>query len=298
MNDSHLSTQKRIPITTLSLAALGLFAACSAGGGTNAPPSNSTAPNPTAYTPTATPTPARGTGQTSSQLVSADPRAQYLVIKRTFKGLVPEPDDPEDGRVNLEDCKHGSEYLGGVENDPAIPLADVAYNVVLIRKVLEKAGYPESVWRAPLLEFESGQLRLRLSGTYQYSPDEERYRAAREKIVRAVNEYREDVASDLPEVIDEGGCGAGEVGINVATEPAGGRVNLIPVFFYELCKAQQLNPDDPAQCDRWRESAEGLLTDVSGDYVYRASWPDGVGKSGRMSFTNLEEGQTVTFRKH
>jgi len=298
MKDSHLSALKRLLFTTGALVAVGLFAACSTGGETNVPVSNSTTntPAPAAWTPE------RRAAKTSTSLVSADPRAQYLNIKRTLTGLVPEPasldESLDDGRVDIEDCQNGSEHLGIEDEDPVLPLADLAYDVVHISRVLNLAGYPERVWGAPLRELESQQFELILGGPrFVYDHGEERNRAARQRIVRAANEYREEEATDLPEVIDEGGCGAGGVGINVVTEPTGGRVSIIPVFFYELCKSQQLNPDDPAHCDRWREQAAGALMEVSGDYFYRAAWPDGVERRGRLSFTRLKDGQTVTISK-
>jgi hypothetical protein len=97
--------------------------------------------------------------------------------------------------------------------------------------------------------------------------------------------------------VDEGDCGAGEVAVNITTQPPDGRVYFIPVFSFLLCREQRLDPEDMAHCDRWREPAQGLLVEVSGDYFYRAVWPDGVQRRGRLSFTNLEEGQTVTIRK-
>lgn len=292
MNRSRLTKPKRVLVIAGWLAAAGLCAACSMGGSSYEPTSNSAG-----RTPTTTPTPGTGASKTSSSLLSADPRAQYFVIKRTFASFVADPDGPYVGQFDINSCYYGSEQLGVPEDDPVVPLADLAYEVVYISKVMKKAGYPEPVWAGALFEFEGGQLARRTKGRYVHDPEDAGYRAARQKIVRAANEYREETAGDLPEIIDEGGCGAGGVGVVVVTRPAGGRVNFIPVFFHKLCRAQDLNPDDTAQCDRWREPVDGTLTDVSGDYFYRAVWPDGTEKRGQVSFTNVEEGQTVTFNK-
>ena len=277
-----------------ALSAAVLLPACFTGGGGGSAVSN---------TPARTPTPAARPSATvdgaSKAGGSTDPRAKYLVIKQSLTRLVPEPEEFYGGQVDIQDCDTGGDTLGVPHNDPVAPLADLAYEVIFIGKALNKAGYPPAVWRGPLEQFEREQLALRV-GRPGYIPDIEdgRYRAGRERIVRAANEYREQAGGDLPEVIEEGGCGAGEVGVYVAAEPSDGRVNLIPVFFYELCRAEQSNPDDPAQCGRWREAVRGVLVNVSGDYVYRASWPDGAEKDGRVSFTKVEEGQTVIFRKH
>lgn len=293
MSRSLLTQPKRILVITGWLVAAVLCAACSMGGNSYEPASNSAG-----RTPTATPTPAPGASKTSRSLVASDPRAQYFLIKRTFESMTIEPDGPHGGQFDINPCYYGSAELGVPEDDPVVPLADLAYEVGYISRVMKKAGYPESVWAGALSEFESGQLARRIGmRRYVPDPDDESYRAARQKIVRAADEYREETAGDLPEIIDEGGCGAGEVGVVVATQPADGRVNFIPVFFYQLCKAQNLDPDDSAQCDRWHEPVRGSLMAVSGDYFYRAVWPDGIQKNGRVSFTDIQEGQTVTFNK-
>ena len=36
---------------------------------------------------------------------------------------------------------------------------------------------------------------------------------------------------------------------------------------------------------------------VSGDYFFRASWPDGIRKNGRISFDPSQDGETVTITK-
>jgi hypothetical protein len=290
----RLTTLKRVLSAAGWLPAFAVFVACSFGTGPNV--SNTSDPPGPATTPT--PTRTAATGQTSKTLVSKDPRGQYFVIKRTLEGLVPEPDSPLDDQYEINSCYSASEQLGVPDTDPIVPLVDLAYEVIHIGKVMRKARYPESVWRAPLAEFENRQLTRRLEKAgYAYDPEEEGYVAARREFVRLANEYREEAGGDNPEIIDEGGCGAGEVGIIIATRPEGGRVHLMPVFFYNLCKAQNVNPDDPAQCEHWLETVRGALTNVAGDYVYRAVWPDGAQRSGRVSFTNLEEGQTVSFDK-
>ena len=59
----------------------------------------------------------------------------------------------------------------------------------------------------------------------------------------------------------------------------------------------KINPEDPTDCDRWREPADGMLFWVAGDYYYRATWPGGAQRRGRLSFTAREEGKTFTLRK-
>ena len=69
----------------------------------------------------------------------------------------------------------------------------------------------------------------------------------------------------LREVVIGGGCGAGEVEVTIVTQPSGGQVLLAPSFYYELCRAQDIDPEDTRRCNRWREAHDGKL-----EYVGRS----------------------------
>jgi hypothetical protein len=85
--------------------------------------------------------------------------------------------------------------------------------------------------------------------------------------------------------------------VRIVTSPRGGQVLFIPVFFYELCKAQNLDPDDARSCNRWGEAVDGRLAQVAGNYIYVARWPDGVVRRGRLTFSNKQDGETVLVQK-
>jgi hypothetical protein len=234
--------------------------------------------------------------QTSKALLRSSAGEQYLTLKRTFQKMVDEgeidvPVFRDQGAVDLMDCSLGHSYLGsatgGDVSSRTRQLADLAYEIVRLKKLMAKLGYPESAWRPALSEIEE-------DGQERFDPVEGGHLR---KLSETLNAYRRRSAPSLPQTMVEGGCGEGEVGIRIATRPRNGRVRLIPVFFYKLCQLQKIDADDPRRCDHWRETAEGALLDVSGDYIYRASWPDGVQRNGRLSFTNLEDGQTVTINK-
>jgi hypothetical protein len=236
------------------------------------------------------------TGRTSKALLRSDAEAQYLTLKRTFQKLFDEGTIRltvlrDNGAVDLADCATGSSFLGIGEgsniSSRTRQLADLAYEVVRLKKLAAQLGYPEAAWRPALRQIEE-------QGQVRFDPFAGRHL---ETMRAALDAYRRGSAPALPKVAVVGGCGEGEVGIRIATRPANGRVRLIPVFFHKLCEVQEIDPEDPRRCDHWREPAEGALLDVSGDYVYQATWPDGARRSGRMSFTNLEYGQTVTISK-
>ena len=85
--------------------------------------------------------------------------------------------------------------------------------------------------------------------------------------------------------------------VSVATVPIAAQVMFIPTFFYELCKVQKQNADDPNGCPQWREAVEGKLQSVAGDYMYFVRWRDGVVRRGKRSFDMGDDGRTITLRK-
>jgi hypothetical protein len=107
-----------------------------------------------------------------------------------------------------------------------------------------------------------------------------------------LNEYRKRAANKLPKIIVEGGgCGAGGLTVRIATDPRGGQILIIPVFFYQLCKAQNLAPEDFKLCDRWREIPDGFNAEVSGDYNYIVRWSNGGRREGVLPFSSMGDGE-------
>lgn len=115
-------------------------------------------------------------------------------------------------------------------------------------------------------------------------------------IVTSLAAYRRSHPS-LPKLVSIGGCGGAELTVSIATDPKGGQVLFIPTFFYELCKVQRQNPDDPQRCPRWRGAFEGHLAEVIGNYMYRVRWHDGTLRRGTLNFAELDDGATIVLRK-
>lgn len=216
--------------------------------------------------------------------------------------------------LDLVHCNAGSEYLGSESEAGAdgtlAGMADIAFEVIGLQAILGASGYPAATWQPLVSSYEADALAAlggeppaqtptdagdAADGASGFDPGPES--ALHESLKRTLNDYRAANAPELPQIAVEGGCGAGEIGIHVATSPANGRSRFIPVFHYRLCKVRGLDPDDPAACDYWKEPADGVLFDVAGDYQYRVDWPDGSKRQGKFSFTNLEDGQTVTISR-
>ena len=253
---------------------------------------------------------ARAEAQTSSGLVSSDPRGQYPAIKQAMQQMYgrgsPEIRfmlerrslDTNTPEYDLYHCEYGAEYLGSSGVGALMTdFANLAFDIVIWRNNLTKLGYPTEVVDPVLSEYETARLARALR-----SPREtiDRQKAAKD---RFLNQFRAKLVAyrrskpSLTPVVIEGGCGAGEVNVRIGTEPGGAQVMVIPTFFYELCKAQRLDPEDTSRCNRWREAIDGRLSQVAGDYIYTAKWPDGATRRGTLSFTGMEDGQRVVLRK-
>ena len=212
---------------------------------------------------------------------AAQTTSQYSVVKRTFEGMFASGsikaeftrDEGNEYKADLYTCTSGRDFLGTDTAERMRSLAqtaDAAYEITWLQAVLTQLGYPRDAWSAPLTRYEADLLAAR-------SIDRQREvkEVAIPRIVTALNAYRRRVNPSLPPVTSEGGCGAGEIGVKIRTVPPDGRVEFIPVFFYELCRSQSKDPNDAGRCPYWREPAEGVLFNVAGDYFYRAVWNDG-----------------------
>lgn len=206
---------------------------------------------------------------------------------------------------DLVDCTSGADYLPqpaeGVPGDEVeSQLAATAFAVLRLEHLLRGQRYPDASWR-PVLERHEQAVLDKIRSDPPRPDNFEAYSdldiGLQQSLLASLRAHREQSDPSLLLPVAEGGCGAGELGILVATEPAGGVAEFIPVFHYRLCGVRGVDPDDTRACDHWREAADGMLFDVAGDYRYRVRWPDGHVSGGKLSFINLEEGQTVTLRR-
>lgn len=239
-----------------------------------------------------------GAQSTSREALTANRTGQYSVLKRTFEALFAsgsiKPEVFREGNtVDLYTCQSGSEFLWHRSKGTLVDDADLAYEIASLKSLLTSLGYPPETWQSLVTRYETDLLAARTS----FDRRVEVKSAYLDRLVTALNDYRRRVDPSLSVVMSEGGCGADEIGVKIRTVPSDGRVEFIPVFFYELCRKQAIDPDDAGRCNWWREPTEGVLFEVAGDYFYRAVWRDGRTRKGRLSFTKLENGQVVTFRK-
>lgn len=243
---------------------------------------------------------ALGTPAAAAVPTTAKTWPQYLAVKTAMQPFgrdraarIP------GGSFDLEMCVAGSGYLGKMPARDVMPaFADIAFDVVAWKAVLQRSGYPPALWQTALAAYEQRAVGAVIATAPGSNPRDalDRVPEFAGPLVRVLAAYRRSHPR-LPEVVSIGGCGATDLTVSIATEPKGGQVLFIPTFFYDLCRVQKQNPDDPQQCPRWREALEGRLTEVMGNYVYRARWHDGAVRRGTLNFAQLDDGATILLRK-
>ncbi len=247
-------------------------------------------------------------GDTLTARIVADPRAEYEPAKAAFAAMLEAKDV---GVTNdVAHCVSGADFLGVAQLAPGagdvnwrFPLyVDLAYDIAAWRLQLTLARYPEAVW-APLLDgYEQAKLLDILVRTTppetdvdaDAPPDDAQDgggdsggdaddRAFEARLLKALEAYR--AAHPTPRLlrfIRGAGCSGDAPPARVDAKPGDGVVWFIPMFYYELCRANGLAPDDPDSCDRWRELRDGVIADVAGDYAYEVRWPDGAALKGAL----------------
>jgi hypothetical protein len=199
---------------------------------------------------------------------------------------------------DIVNCFRGDEYVGAglAAHDVTPAFADIAWNVITWRDAFRRLGFAPSTWQQPLTAYEQKEVDRAIASPPGVTDDDPIGAAFEQAMVLRLNAYRA-AHPTLPKVVSVGGCGAGEATVTIATAPVATQVLFIPTFFYELCKAEKQNADDPSACPRWREAIEGKLQSVAGDYLYRVRWADGTVRSGTLRFDMGDEGKTITLRK-
>ncbi len=230
---------------------------------------------------------------------------QFLIKEKSFSEI-PLNEKFYKDQYDLFFCDNAATHIGYSTDgkyDLVDDFAELSFIVIVLQNDLNKLGYPLSIYKSLLDNFEKEQITLRI---LEYKkglissldrPSRNHLQLTRERIVSQLNSYRKQNNHNIKELIIDGGCGDGEIAIKIRTIPSGGKVYLIPIFFYRLCNVEGVNPDNTIFCPYWREPHADLLINVSGDYCYIVKWKDGSIKNGKVNFDKVEEGQVIIFRK-
>jgi hypothetical protein len=181
----------------------------------------------------------------------------------------------------------------------------IANIAVRYQRALLELGYPRSVWGATLAAFESREAaRARALGAgFATAHDADHLYDIpfdgpfAKRIQAEVNAYQATHPS-LHGLVFAGGCGADEISVKIVTTPVATQVFLIPTFYYELCRAEKVDPDNTTACDHWREVL-GPVAKIAGSYHYFARWVGAVrrGILDDKDYRENDDGAVVTLRK-
>ena len=210
-------------------------------------------------------------------------RDTYFAMKRAFVVLPKFAEtqawltelELSEGRFDIAGCQDVTDF-GFAPEDPA--LANLAHDIVYMRAVLQRSGVDPALWRPPLIAVEEQLLTAALAGDFADGGD---YFGARYEISNSIVEAVGDSGSKP--VVNDGGCGAGEVEVAGRLDPPGATLAVIPFWNWLVCQERGLPADDPDQCVGWNAYTDRFTLDLAGDYRYVARWPDGAVTDGTLS---------------
>jgi len=229
--------------------------------------------------------------QSSTDLVRANPRAQYALLKdvnaRTPYRLPGRPDPRQEYDIALcgDEAALTADELTG-------RLAYLARQVDKASFMLQWADYPRSIWQPLLADYERTALDAAVNGL---SSDNDGTSRIKELLTQRLEAQRRTSGNRLPHV-KWLGCAGGGVELKIKTIPSGGDVWVILEFWHDLCGKQQLDADDRNQCNHGMDFADGDETELLGSYRYVVTWSNGRQRKGRQEFDDNWKNPTWTIR--
>jgi hypothetical protein len=157
---------------------------------------------------------------------------------------------------------------------------------------LEQA-FELSGFRLDLSPFEIGQLRhFQDSGKIIGETPISIYPALYALNERLAEMFAAGSTAELYQVIDPSwGCGAGEIEVEIRSDPPLTSIHMIPDLYFSVCSEKLADPWDMAQCRFWFPSPE--IGMVSGVYAFQGVTADGQRKTGRINVDLRETGDPL-----
>lgn len=223
--------------------------------------------------------------QLTKQLLGSQP----YFAKSSRSDILPPPIDPSDEiePYDLATCGSWMYLLGETnqQDDVTSALLTLSFDVLELETDLRVLGFPSDLWAKPIADFEKHELRRIEANVGDLAADQgdsPALESLRRDLLKRLTRYHKAHPLDVPEVVLGLGCGDDGIYVKITTAPSGGRVFVIPQFYFDLCKAQRIDPESREVCDRWVEVQPDLDFNVSGIYRYYVSWSDGTSKSGQF----------------
>lgn len=215
------------------------------------------------------------------------------------------------GCVVLGGCSVLETYVPSAEDGTlAAKYALIADVAVTYARTLTGLHYPASVWQPAIRSLETYEVgRAKRSAGSFFSDAAEQSDAYKlldepfnglltQRLTTTLTSYAR-LHPALRGLVFEGGCGGGEVPIKIVTSPLAAQLFIIPTFFYDVCRAQGVKPDDRNACSHWREVL-APVENISGSYHYFVRWAGGVARSGTLNVNDVvSKGEvgTITLRR-
>lgn len=234
--------------------------------------------------------------QSSSERVRDNPSSQYVLIKTVVGrsiGVVDAralPVEPE-GYNLLKYCWAAGNVLGDWSEHAGLTGAMVtrALETHSWARDLVRAGYPAAPVGEAIGRYEAALIAAGFT------------EAARERALEALIGNLEEIrrtATGAARIFKTNRCGREirSMALNHKTVPESGRTRFIPYLLHQICRAQQLDADDPVRCDYWMNAkADGPMS-FPGEMVYSVRWPDGSVGTGQFDPDASRDVGSVTLR--
>lgn len=238
------------------------------------------------------------TVQSSSEKVSENPAAQYVLVKTVVgqtMGVVDaraKPLEPEGYNI-LKYCWTAENVLGDWAERAGLTGAMVvrALETRSWQRDLARAGYPEGPTAEAIGRYEA----MLVSAGFT--------EAARARAVDALVVDLDGIRLKTPgaaqvRAIQQCDGQQRSLALNYKTAPEDGRARFMPYVLHQICQVQQLNPDDPIRCDYWMYGRTDKQMSFAGEMVYSVSWSDGSTANGRFDPEESRSAGTLTLRLH
>jgi hypothetical protein len=168
-------------------------------------------------------------------------------------------------------------------------LFDTAKYIILFRRAVIKAKYPENTWREDLIKLEEKYVNLIFQSLTDANAKKRLSEGTSEwdRLLEKLNKYAASANPKLLFLVSADGCGAGDFQIDLSTQPRAQKIRLIPDFFAQLC-LKKSNNQEISSCVYWKDFPSSSSISVSGAYQFEAVWNDGTIRRGKIDFDKLK----------
>jgi hypothetical protein len=191
--------------------------------------------------------------------------------------------------LRLEDCGTDLGNYGiphWVLDDDTVPSGLI--DKVRINAALERAGID-----IELTSSDAQNLRNFTGTDWQIGDTPIHAYPALQKLNETLFDLYEAGGASVPhQIVDPSwGCGAGEIEVEIRSDPPLAAIHMIPELYFSVCEDNTSDPWDKTQCRWWTPSPEVGL--VSGAYAYQGITAEGETRRGKISIDLRDTGDAL-----